>query len=613
MRYFKFSILTGIGLFALAMFFLSQSIQGFLSNAIDSEEISDESQALNISLADSADFPDLSLDFPAGTNQDASQKAIVKNPTLSQQTALKPSLPVNKVGGSHEQLNQSEYLPRKTIPKIKLVTVSNQQPAASQALNILLLSQTTKQQRTSLIEELLRVDADLVRQIALKTNPQNDTSRNNVKTVQQISLTDPAQRQTISAGYAVPQTQVQNLSDQSYLIQQKKPVHLVASYRGLTLKTIGIPTQSGVLQQTVHVVPAHGTSLLSAKVLGKNLLKLNPQTELPLPGEMQRPFNMKLSQIGEFQPTEIIKLSGSGLVIGLNGTGDHNHSKEAIKALNYSVTAMNIDLKKIKTPITDGNLANVSIIAYVPNTGLSKGQQIECYITATDPGVNLSGGYLLPTALQNLASRDPRTHAMALGNVLTTQNQNKSRGTIAHGAQSLSDIKPPLVSGQGIPHLNFFLNTTNHQPHISHDITKYINQFLQARQSFNSKAMLKSSSVIMISLPDSNQKQAHKMAAQLLALTIPVDPSLAANLTPELILDFSNTKIETRGIILLQSSHLQHGDITLDIPPATEPPSTKLNDLLALMHHLQIPKVTQMQLLRELQQQGKIRAAYQQL
>lgn len=613
MRYLKFSILTGIGLFALAMFFLSQSIQGFLSDAINSEEISDETQALNISLADSADFPDLSLDFPAGTNQNSSQKALAKNPTLSQQTAFKPLMPVNALAGNHEQLNHSEYLPRKTNPKIKLVTVSNQQPATSQALNILLLSQTTKQQRTTLIEELLRVDADLVRQIALKTNPQKSISGNKAKTVRQISLTGPAQRQTISAGYAVPQPQIQNLRIQSYLVQQKKRVRLVASYRGLTLKTIGIPTQSGVLQQTVPVVPAHGSSLLSAKVLGKNLLKLNIQSELPLPAEMQSQSNMTLSQMGEFQPTEIIKLSGSGLVIGLNGTGDRNHTKEALKALNYSVTAMNLDLNKIETPIIAGNLANVSIIAYVPNTGLSKGQQIECYITATNSGVNLSGGYLLPTTLQNLASRNSHAYAMALGNVLITQSQKTSRGTIAHGVKILTDIRPPLVSGKGIPHLNFFLNTTNNQPQMSQYITKYINHILQTQQSFNSKAILKSSSVIMISLPDSNQQRAHKIAAQLLALTIPVDPSLTANLTPELILDFSNSKIETRGTILLKPTHLQHADLTMEISPATGAASTKLNDLLALMHHLQIPKVKQMQLLRELQQQGKIKAAYQQL
>ena len=42
MRYLKFSILTGIGLFALAMFFLSQSMQDFLNLQTETAQTSND-------------------------------------------------------------------------------------------------------------------------------------------------------------------------------------------------------------------------------------------------------------------------------------------------------------------------------------------------------------------------------------------------------------------------------------------------------------------------------------------------------------------------------------------------------------------------------------------
>lgn len=602
MRYFKFSILTGIGLFALAMFFLSQSIQDFLDGKSDSNETT-----LDISLSEAQEFPDLNLDFPAGTNESQPESADTQKTAPPSSTS-----PESPMAATHQESDHAldKFLPENSAPQINLVSTSNQLAPAPPALNILLLSQTTKEQRTSLIEELLRVDAELVRQIAFKPSMQPGISATDVKTVQQISMTAPVHQQTVSAGYAVPQQSMPSYPIQAPLVQQKSPIHLVASYRGITIKTIGIPIQSGTLHQTIQVTPVFGDSIFHAIILGKNRAELKIHSELPLPHELRMPPEMKLSQLGEFQPSEIIKISGVGLVIGLNGTGDHSYSSEAIKALNTSVKAMNIDLKKIKNPIRAGNLANVSIIAYVPNLGVTKGQYLECYITAVNKNVDLSGGYLLPTALLAEGPRKTHADAMAMGPVLTNQSRIKSQGIIPKGSQLLSNLKPKLISDNGIPHLNFFLNTSSSQPQISQLITQRINQFLQSQTSINSKAILRSSSMVMISLPNSNQQLGHQLVSQLQTLPIPIQPASTVNQHPEVVVDYAKAKIQTRGNVLLEPTKLEYSDFVLEISPLTSLPTIKLNDLLALMHHLQISKSKQVIFLRELQQQGKIKATY---
>ncbi|MCA9014137.1 MAG: flagellar basal body P-ring protein FlgI, partial [Planctomycetaceae bacterium] len=507
-----------------------------------------------------------------------------------------------------------DNLPENRSPQINLVTTSLQPASSPPALNILLLSQTTKEQRTTLIEELVRIDADLVRQVAMKPVNQQDLSASEVKTVQQISLTNPFPQQTISAGYAVPQTAMQPAPPpEPFLVQKERLVHIIAAYRGITFKTTGIPTQDAALNQTIPVIPFITNTMLPATVVSKNLVQLDLHSELPVPAETQAQPVLKLSQLGEFQPAEIVKLTGSGLVVGLNGTGDRNFAPEAIQALKSSMTAMKINLKQIKTPLRAGNLANVSLIAYIPNQGAVKGQRIECYITAANPEVKLSGGYLLPTTIQQAGS--PATGAVVMGVLQTSRTQNKSQAIIDQGAQIVSDITPRLVSGSGIPHLKFFLNEAASQPATSQLITQTINQNLQSHQNLNAKAILQSTSMIMISLPHPDQKLAQQLAAHLLKLSIPVHPSLsqsslALKQTPELIIDPATATIQTRGKVLLQPAQIQLSDLILEISSSTTSATPRLNDLLALMHHLKFPQTRQIEFLLELNQQGKIQAAY---
>ncbi|QDT41456.1 flagellar basal body P-ring protein [Gimesia alba] len=598
MRYFKFSILAGMGLFALAMFFLSQSIQGFLSINQNTEQTAAEAE-LEISLSEPDEFPDLSLDFPAGPKQ----------------SPLNPA-PAPKLSdiATTQELSQDPRLPENRTPEINLVTASPQSADSSPALNILLLSQTTKEQRTTLIEELVRIDADLVRRVAMKPVDQQGISANEVKTVQQISLTNPFPKRTVSAGYNVPQPTMKPASaPEPFLVQQERLVHIIAAYRGITFKTTGIPTQDAALNQTIPVIPFVTNTMLPATVISKNLVQLDLHSELPIPRETQAQPVLKLAQLGEFQPAEIIKLTGSGLVVGLNGTGERNYSPEAIQALKSSMAAMKINVKQIKTPLRAGNLANVSLIAYIPNQGVKKGQRIECYLTAANPDVKLTGGYLLPTTIQQTES--PAASAVVMGMLDTNRTQNKSQAIIEQGAQLLADITPKLVSGTGIPHLKFFLNDSASLPATGQLITQTINQFLKAQQNLNAKAMLQSTSMIMISLPHPNQKLAQQLAAHLLKLSIPIQPSLAQsslvkNQTPELMIDPATATIQTRGNVLLQPAQIEYNDLILEISASTASATPRLNDLLALMQHLKIPKPRQIEFVRGLQQQGKIKAAY---
>ena len=597
MRYFKFSILTGIGLFALAMFFLSQSIQDFLNPETNPAQSNNEPEALDYSLDEPEKLSDLKLDFPAGANP---SKAILS------QTVEQPALTTVNL---KENADQDQNTAR-----IKLLSLPKQQTTDQKSLNILLLTQTTKQQRTTLIEELIRLDADLVRQIAFKPIVQLEIPDYKSKSIQQTSLSNAPANQSVSAGYSVSKSVQQSLPSQNtFLVHKETLIHLVATLRGVKIKTIGVAEQNGSLNQLIQVVPSINNMPMNATVQSRNLATLNITSKLQTPESTIKPPEIKLSELGEFQPAEIIKLSGAGLVVGLNGTGDSAYSSEAIQALKSSIKTMNINLNQIKSPIKVGNLANVSIIAYIPNSGVTKGQRLKCYITAANEEVNLTGGYLLPTGLLDAASSKTNADAIVMGQILTDQNQNKSRGVISEGAQLLANVKPNLISDQGLPHLRFFLNNSAGQPLAGPVITQQINQFLQTQNSQNTKALLRSSSMIMISLPASDQQQAQKLVAQLLSLQIPSQLFAMTNQNPELIIDTAKGQIQTRGTILLKPVKMEYNQFTLEIAPPSALTTPKLKDLLSLMQFMHIPETNQILILRALQQQGKIAATYREL
>ncbi|QDT26105.1 flagellar basal body P-ring protein FlgI [Gimesia panareensis] len=589
MRYLKFSVLSGMALFAVAMFFLSQTIQGFLASDSQDQQVAGVPD-LDPTLSEPAPFPDLNLDFPAGTLPESS--------SAEEKTEM-TAPPAPKASSSGQD-----------PASVKLANATQSETELPAGINLLLLSKTTREQRTRLIEELLRLDADLVQQVVMNHSPQNPP-QSKIKTVQQVSLTGPTTSQTVSAGYALPGQPVQmNQPEPTVLIQKDAPTQIIASYRGATLKTQGKPLQSGKLHQKIQIVPQHANLLFSATVLSQNLVALDLPGELPPPETTPAAPAVKLSQMGEFQPAEIIKLTGEGLVVGLNGTGDRNISPDAIRALKSSIAAMKINLQAIKSPLQAGNLANVTITAYIPSQGVQPGQQIECYVNAVSPEVNLSGGYLLPTAVAVQGSKLNRADALVVGPVQTDRTQNKSQGLIENGAQIRSSLTPRLVTGQGIPHLKFFLNAAVYDPNTGRQVVQQINRFLAANMVRTSKAMLQSSGLVMISLPDENPAYAQQLATQLLNVEISQQPAGNTDQPPEVIIDNASARIQTRGTVFLQPARLKFPDLMLEISPSTQTGATRLEDLLALLQQLQIPRQQQVSMLRALQQQGKINANY---
>ena len=115
------------------------------------------------------------------------------------------------------------------------------------------------------------------------------------------------------------------------------------------------------------------------------------------------------------------ELTGYGLVIGLNGTGDKSNSKFTMQAVSNMLETMNI--KVSPNDIKSKNVAAVIVSAKLPAFARA-GDKIDVYISSIGDAKSLSGGTLVLTPLSAI---DGNVYAIAQGNV--SSNIGNSLGT----------------------------------------------------------------------------------------------------------------------------------------------------------------------------------------
>ncbi len=143
-------------------------------------------------------------------------------------------------------------------------------------------------------------------------------------------------------------------------------------------------------------------------------------------------------------------LQGTGIVVGLSGTGDGTFSP-TLRALAKTMTAMRVplgqqgvaDLKNAK------NVALVSVTATVPATGVREGDKLNCQIASLGTAKDLSGGRLLLTPMigpdLGTAQTSPRVYAFAQGAVSLDSPNMTTTGKIHDGCRMEENLTNAFI------------------------------------------------------------------------------------------------------------------------------------------------------------------------
>ena len=110
------------------------------------------------------------------------------------------------------------------------------------------------------------------------------------------------------------------------------------------------------------------------------------------------------------------ELTGYGLIIGLNGTGDKSSSKFTMQGISNMLESMNI--KVSPNDIKSKNVAAVIVSAKLPPFARS-GDKIDVFVSSIGDAKSLAGGTLVLTPLSAI---DGNVYAIAQGNISISAN-----------------------------------------------------------------------------------------------------------------------------------------------------------------------------------------------
>ena len=278
---------------------------------------------------------------------------------------------------------------------------------------------------------------------------------------------------------------------------------------------------------------------------------------------------LRIKEVAAVQGVRSNQLSGYGLVVGLDGTGDQttqmpyttqsvqNYLQQMGITLPGNINARNIQLK---------NVAAVIVTAELPAFA-QPGQQIDVVVSSMGNAKSLKGGTLITTPLRGA---DGEIYALAQGNMVVggagasaggskVQINHLSAGRIPMGAQVERAVPSPFNEGDTI---RLGLNAADFQT------ASKVVQVINSRYGLGTAAALDGRTVEVRAPMDPSARVGFMAAIEELQLT-------GSRPAAKVVINPRTGSIVMNQAVTLQPSAIAHGNlaITIDSTPVISQPN----------------------------------------
>ena len=177
---------------------------------------------------------------------------------------------------------------------------------------------------------------------------------------------------------------------------------------------------------------------------------------LVLPAAAQASVTARVGDVTRLKGQGINYLTGMGLVVGLDGTGDGDDYALAMRPLAQALTSFYANPVASMDELQDTkNVAIVFLEATLPDSGAREGSQIDVQVSTFGSAKSLRGGRLLPAPLLYPDRSVTTVFAMAAGKVMLPDQEIATSGTIRNGAVILEDVVHAFTAlGRDLPFSN---------------------------------------------------------------------------------------------------------------------------------------------------------------
>jgi flagellar P-ring protein precursor FlgI len=160
--------------------------------------------------------------------------------------------------------------------------------------------------------------------------------------------------------------------------------------------------------------------------------------------------DIRVQDVARLQGQRTNKLSGWGLVVGLDGTGDGAKSPATLRALMELHKMYHAPVLETKELSANNNVAIVSVEVTIPQFGAREGEAIDAVVSCVGTAKSLRGGRLLTTPLQDSMLSVPNILALATGRIDSMDPKNGKVGIIRGGCVLEEDFSYGFVQDNTI-------------------------------------------------------------------------------------------------------------------------------------------------------------------
>ena len=321
-------------------------------------------------------------------------------------------------------------------------------------------------------------------------------------------------------------------------------------------------------------------------------------------------------------------LQGLGIVVGLKGTGDGGSSLPTLRFLAQAMQNLGNPLGKTGlAELKDAkNVALVYVTATVPASGARQGDKLDCVVSSAGGAKSLAGGRLLLTPLVGPSPKEPRVYALAEGPITLDSANLTTTGRIHRGCRMeedlfnvfLQDGKFTLVLDRNYADFQIAsevattINTSKLNP--SYPVINAAAGLPSApsRSGGNLLAKAISPNNVEVTIPP-DERDPVEFISLVLGLTL-----LAPQTGPRVVVNERGGSIVIDGDVEIGPVVINHKNIVVEagsgnpaahfVPfdPGNEAPTLKA--LVAALDALRVPTEDMIQILKDLERSGRLRA-----